>query len=183
MYIYRKIMAIILLSSVLLANNSCAPAREGGFLKVFDSAAEAIIEGERNGVAFSAELILSEKGGDGMRDGEMTFTSPDSMRGIRVVMASGVYACELDGIVFSGAPAERLGAPLGAFVQRGDAVSAEKLEAEDGRMLTRIVIASELGKIEYLLDSKTGVPISVREEDGEGTPIMEFKIEEYKIIR
>lgn len=172
-------MAIIVLSAVILTNISCAPAEDGGFLKVLDSAAEFKIEGERNGVVFSATLALGAKDGNGTRDGEMTFTAPEPLEGIRVSTAGGVYGAELDGIAFSGIPAELLASPLILMTETGEVSAAEKITSEDGAPQTLIVMRSTRGTAEFIIDSKSGLPAAVREKDENGNIIMEFEITEY----
>lgn len=179
MYICRKILAIIVLSAVILTNISCAPVGEGGFLRVLDSAAEMKIEGERHGVPFSATLELGARDEAGLRDGSMTFTSPESLAGIGVSTAGGVWGVELDGISFSGLPAELLSAPLALMVESGEVSVAEKITSEDGSAQTRIVMQRETGSVEFIIDSKSGLPVAVREKDADGDLIMEFEITDY----
>ncbi len=181
MYIQRKILAIIVISAILVSLISCAPAGEGGFLRVLDSAAEAKIEGSCNGVDFSATICLGAKDDNGSRDGKMTFTSPEALEGITVSTAGGVWGVELDGIAFSGISAELMGRPLAVFAETGEAVSAEKVTAEDGSARTLIILKSEAGHIEHLIDSKSGLPVSVTEKDAAGENVMEFEISEYVI--
>lgn len=177
MYICRKILAIIVLSAVIMTNISCAPAEEGGFLRVLDSAAQMKIEGERHGVSFSATLDLGARDEAGLRDGSMTFTSPAPLEGLRVNTAGGVYSSELDGIAFSGTPAELLAAPLVLMVEVGEVSEAEKMTSEEGEAQTRIV----MGRVEFIIDSKSGLPVAVREKDADGDVIMGFQITEYII--
>ena len=179
MYRYRNILAIITLSALLLVSISCSPAEEGGFLKALDSPAEMKITGERNGVAFSAELKVGEKAADGVRDGEMRFTEPSSLAGICVSTAGGVWNSSLDGIEIAGVSAELLGAPLAVFTCSGEVVSAEKITDEEGRSLTLIILGNGSGVTEYLIDSKSGLPVSVTEKDSDGLVIMKFDITEY----
>lgn len=182
MYRYRNILAIIVLSAVILVISSCAPAEEGGFLRALDSPAEMKITGERNGVAFEAELTIGEKKSDGSRDGEMIFTSPESLAGISVSTAGGVWNSSLDGIAIAGISAELIGAPLAVFSQMGNALSAEKITDDEGRALTLIVIDGSDCRLEYRIDSKSGAPVSVTEKSAYGTVIMKFDIKEYKVI-
>ncbi len=140
------------------------------------------ISGERNGVAFSAELTVGEKSTDGTRDGSMSFTAPASLAGISVSTAGGVWNSSLGGVEIAGVSAELLGAPLAVFVSMGDAVSAEKLSGSDGRALTLIVMRTAEGCKEYYIDSKSGFPVSVIEKDADGGIIMKFDIEDYKTI-
>ena len=182
MYRYRNIMAIIVLSALVLVNTSCTPAAEGGFLRALDSPAEMKITGERNGVAFSAELTVGAKGDDGMRDGGMLFTSPAPLEGIEVSTAGGVWNSSLGGVEIAGISAALLGAPLVAFTCVGEAVSAEKLTDSEGRTRTLIVTRSGAGTVEYLIDSKSGIPLSVTEKDADGAVVMKYDISEYKNI-
>ncbi len=175
-------MAIIVLSALILGIYSCAPADEGGFLRALDSPAEMKISGERNGVAFSAELTVGEKSPDGTRDGRMTFTAPASLAGISVSTAGDVWNSSLGGVEIAGVSAELLGAPLAVFVRMGDAVSAEKITDDTGRTLTLIVMRTDGGSLEYYIDSKSGLPVSVTEKSADGGIIMKFDIEEYKTI-
>lgn len=151
-------------------------------MRALDSPAEMKITGERHGVAFSADIRVGEKREDGTRDGEMTFTSPESLAGISVSTAGGVWNSNLDGIAIAGVSAELTGAPLAVFVSAGNAVSAEKITGDDGRALTLIVIERTDGRLEFLIDSKSGEPVSVSEKAADGSVIMEFEIEEYKVI-
>ena len=180
MYRYRNILAIIVLSAVILGISSCAPAEEGGFLRALDSPAEMKITGERNGVAFAAELTIGEKNSDGSRDGEMIFTSPESLAGISVSTAGGVWNSNLDGIAIAGISAELIGAPLAVFSRVGNALSAEKITDDDGKAMTLIVVGGSDCRIEYCIDSKSGAPVSVTEKSADGTVIMKFDIKEYK---
>lgn len=181
MYTYRKILAIIVLSAVILTNISCAPVGEGGFLKVLDSAAEMKIEGERHGVTFAATIELGARNEAGLRDGRMTFSSPEQLAGISISTAGGVWGAELEGINFSGLPAELLAPPLALMVEIGDVSEAEKITSEDGAAQTRIVMRRETGSVEFIIDSKSGLPAAVREKDVDGDLIMEFEITEYII--
>ncbi len=161
---------------------SCAPAEEGGFLRALDSPSEMKITGERHGVAFSADIKVGEKSGDGSRDGEMIFTSPESLAGISVSTAGGVWNSNLDSVAIAGVSAELIGAPLGVFVGLGNAVSAEKITDENGRAMTLIVLERSEGRLEFFIDSKSGEPLSVCEKASDGSVIMKFDIEEYKVI-
>lgn len=176
MHIHRKILAIIVLSAIILTNISCAPVGEGGFLRVLDSAAEMNISGERHGVPFAATLTLSARDEAGQRDGSMIFTSPEALKGIRVSTAGGVFGAELDGVSFSGTPAELLAAPLVLMTLTGDVSQAEKITAESGEAQTRIVMNTGEGSVEFIIDSKSGLPAAVREKDENGDIIMEFEI-------
>lgn len=139
------------------------------------------IEGERNGVAFSASLQLGARDEAGLRDGIMTFTSPEALAGIAVSTAGGVYGAELDGISFSGLPAEMLAAPLAVMVEDGEVSEAEKITSDAGEAQTRIVVQRDRGSVEFIIDSKSGLPLWVRERDGVGDIIMEFEITDYII--
>ena len=112
--------------------------------------------------------------GDG--EGKITFTAPDSMSGICVRSAGGVWNCELNGVNIAGISAEMLGAPLYPFLEIGNAFSAEKI-TEGERALTLIV--TENGKFEYYIDSKSGFPIRLIEKNAEGATVMRFDIKDY----
>ena len=175
MYKMRKIMAIIVLTALIFSSFSCAPEEEGGFFRRLDSPACFKVSGQRHGVAFSAEIEISEG------EGRMVFRSPASLAGITVTTAGGVYNCALDGIAVEGIPAELLGAPISVFVSVGEARSAEKLKDAEGGALTLIVTATENGNVEYYIDSKSGFPVSVTEKDLAGETVMQLDITEYTI--
>ncbi len=171
MYRLRKILAIIIPMALIFTLFSCKNEEEGGFLRSLDAPAEMVLDGERNGVAFSAVVEIGEG------EGRMTFTAPDSMAGISVTSAGGVWNCDLDGMTIAGISAEMLGAPLLPFLHIGTALSAEKVTDEDGRALTLIV--TENGKYEYYIDSKSGFPVRVLEKDAAGSTVMRFDIKGY----
>ncbi len=170
MYRLRKFLAIITLTVLIFPLFSCKEEKESGFLRSLDAPAQMVIEGERNTVAFSAVINI----GDG--EGKITFTAPDSMSGICVRSAGGVWNCELNGVNIAGISAEMLGAPLYPFLEIGNAFSAEKI-TEGERALTLIV--TENGKFEYYIDSKSGFPIRLIEKNAEGATVMRFDIKDY----
>jgi len=139
-----------------------------------------IVTGERNGIEFSAEIKITEKGTGSTCDGEMRFISPAALDGISVSTAGGVWNSSIGEVNIAGVSSELLGAPLRVFVDIGQAVSAEKTEDESGRALTLIVTRTEAGTVEYYIDSKNGSPISVTEKSADGIVIMRFDIKEYK---
>ena len=75
MHRLRKIMAIILLLTLLPTCFSCVAAEEGGFLRRLDAPAELTVSGQRYGVEFSAAISLGEG------EGTMTFLAPASLGG------------------------------------------------------------------------------------------------------
>lgn len=182
MYKYRYIPSIIVLLTAILVINSCAQTETGGFLRTLDTPARMTIEGERYGIAFSAILEFGEKDESGKRDGEMTFKSPESLAGIRISTAGGVWSSELDGHAIGGISAELLGAPLGAFTDQGKAISAERVKDEEGRALTLIVVEGNEGRFEFFIDSKSGEPVSVAERTSDGKLIMSYDITGYQRI-
>ena len=117
MYSYRKLLAIIIIIAALCGLFSCAPAKKADALDVFKLAADLRIEGERNGVAFCAEVVLGEVRADGTRCGEIVYSLPEAFRGLRISTDSGVWAAELGEVRISGRAAEALGAPLAIFTQ------------------------------------------------------------------
>ena len=170
MYRLRKILAIIIPMALIFTLFSCEEEAEGGFLRSLDAPAEMFLDGERNGVAFSAVVNI----GDG--EGKIRFTAPDSMEGIVVTSAGGVWNSDLEGMKIAGIPAEKLGAPLSPFLEIGNALSAEKI-TEDGKALTLIV--TENGKYEYYIDSKSGFPVRLIEKNADGETVMSFDISDY----
>ena len=171
MYILRKILAIIIPMALFFTLFSCKKEEEGGFLRSLDAPAEMTVEGERNGVGFSAVIKI----GDG--EGEITFTAPDSMAGICVRSAGGVWNSDYEGMTVAGISAEMLGAPLLPFIEIGAALSAEKITDDDGTAMTLIV--TENGRFEYYIDSKSGFPARVLEKDSAGATVMSFEIKDY----
>ena len=170
MYRLRKFTAIIIPMALIFTLFSCNKEEEGGFLRSLDAPARMVIEGERNEVAFSAVIEI------GNGEGKITFTEPDSMSGICVTSAGGVWNCDFDGIRIAGVSAEMLGTPLYPFLEIGNAFSAEKI-TEGDRALTLIV--TESGKFEYYIDSKSGFPIRVIEKDAAGETVMRLDIKDY----
>ena len=101
--------------------------------------------------------------------------------GLKIKTDNGVWEAELYDVSISGTVAERLGAPLAPFLQSNNAISAEiKNSAGDGAQ-TLITVQTDCGTLEYLIDSKSGLPIFLREKGISGDVIMEFKISDYKI--
>lgn len=176
MYIKRKLLAIIILIQIFLI--SCAPPAEGGFLRVLELAADAEIEGVRNGVEFEARFTQSARDADGLRTAKLEFTAPKELAGICVDYSCGVWGASLGEISFSGLAAEKLGAPLAAFLSDGEVVSVEKVANED---TTKIVLRSGALIYEYTVDSKSGLPVAVKETSANGENIMEIKIGKYEI--
>ena len=175
MYRLRKILAIITLTALVFTLFSCKKDEGGGFLRSLDAPARMKLEGERNGVSFSAEIEI----GEGV--GELTFTSPESMAGICVTGAGGVWNCTLDGIGIAGISAELLGAPLVPFLEVGAALSAEKITDGAGASLTLIVTENGGGRFEYYIDSKSGFPLRVIEKNAAGETVMSYDIKEYTV--
>ena len=173
MHRFRKIMAIILLLTLLPTCFSCVAAEEGGFLRRLDAPAELTVSGQRYGVEFSAAISLGEG------EGTMTFLAPASLEGIGVATAGGVWNCSLGDLSVAGISAELLGAPLAIFTELGEARSAEKLTDGEGRALTLIVTASGDGSAEYYIDSRSGYPVSVTQKDSAGVTVMQINITEY----
>lgn len=173
MYRLRNILAIIIPMTLVLSLFSCSDEEEGGFLRSIDAPAEMVVEGERHGVAFSAEIKIADGAGN------LIFTAPDSMAGISVTSEGGVWNCTLDGMRIAGISAEMLGSPLVPFMRIGTAISAEREENEDGGMTTVIVTENGDGRFEYYIDSKSGFPISVLEKDAAGETVMRFDIKNY----
>ncbi len=169
MYRYRNILAIIGMSMLFFTFFSCAPADEVGFLRVLDAPARIEIAGERNGVAFSAVIEL------GGEESSMTFSSPESLKGVIASMAGGVWGSKLGDVSLSGIPSEMIGAPIKAFSDRGEVVSAKK--TDDGMTLIR----AKSGEVvrEYLIDSKSGLPVKITEKSADGALIMEIEIMNY----
>lgn len=177
MYIKRKLLAIITLAMVLTFLLSCAPPPEGGFLRVLESAASAELEGIRHGVEFKAILNQSAIDADGMRTARLEFTEPKSFAGICVEYSCGVFGATLGKVSFSGLAAEKLGAPIAAFLSEGEVITAEKVE---GEAQTKICQLRGASIYEYIIDSKSGLPLSVSESTSDGEKIMEIKIRNYK---
>ncbi len=173
-------MAIIIVIAALFGLFSCAPAKKADALDVLKLAAEFKIEGERNGVAFCADVTLGAVREDGTRGGETVYSLPEAFRGLRVATDSGVWEAELDGVRISGRAAEALGAPLAPFMQSRAASSAQLINSENGEAQTLIMVPAADGVIEFLIDSKSGLPHSLREKDRTGKTIMEYKITDYK---
>lgn len=181
MYTYRKFLAIIILSACCLCLFSCAPTETAESLELLELGAVFNAEGERNGVAFSASVTLGPRREDGTRWGEISFSSPDAFSGLCVRTDCGVWDAELDGVKISGKSAEALGAPIFPFMQSGNAVRAELTESADGTLRTLITVPAERGCFEFLIDSKSGYPVFLREQNEAGETVMEFKINEYII--
>lgn len=181
MYSYRKTLAIIIMIAALLCLFSCAPARGTDALGILKRPAELTAEGERNGVAFRAQISLGEMREDGTRSAQITYSLPDSFGGLKVKTDSGVWEAVLGEVTVSGKAAEELGAPLAPFLQENSAVDAELIRSEIGEAQTLITARTNVGTFEYLIDSKSGLPISLCEKNGAGETVMEFKITEYKI--
>lgn len=177
MYIKRKLLAIIILAQMMLSALSCAPTEEGGFLRVLDLPAEAEIEGVRYGVEFGATLTQSARDAEGMRSARLEFTAPDAFAGICVEYSCGVWGASLGEISFSGLAAEKLGAPIAAFLPDGEVIAAEKVT---GEAQTRICMQRGTSIYEYIIDSKSGLPLSVTEMTASGEKIMEIKIKKYE---
>ena len=173
MYRLRKILAIIIPIALILTFFSCEKREEGGFLRSLDAPATMKVEGERHGVAFSADIEICEG------EGKLVFTSPDSMAGISVTSAGGVCNCTLDVILLTGISAEKLAAPLLPFLEIGEALSAEKITDENGVMQTLITTQRQGARFEYYIDSKSGFPIRVLEKDAAGETVMRFDIKDY----
>ncbi len=180
LYIKRKLLAIIILALFVLSAISCAPTSEVGFLRVLDLPARAEIEGERYGVEFKAKLIQSERDAEGMRKARLEFTAPDAFAGICVEYSCGVWGASLGEISFSGLAAEKLGAPISAFFSDGEVITVEKTTGDRGEAQTRICLQRGALVYEYLIDSKSGMPLSVKETTAAGEIIMKIKILEYK---
>lgn len=174
-------MAIIILTAGIFCLIACAPQQKAGLLDPLKLSAAMKIEGERNGVAFSAEIRIGDEREDGTRSGELIFTFPESFAGLCVRSDSGVWSAELDEAVVSGKAAEALGAPLSPFMQKNNAVGAELIKKSDGGTATLITVESGGGSFELLLDGESGYPVLLREKNGAGEIIMEYKITEYKI--
>ncbi len=173
-------MAIIIVIAALFGLFSCAPAKKADSLDVLKLRAEFKIEGERNGVAFCADVTLDAVREDGTRSGWIVYSLPEAFRGLRVATDSGVWEAELDGVRLSGGAAESLGAPLLPFMQSRAASSAQLINSENGEAQTLIKAPAYDGEMEFLIDSKSGMPISIREKDRTGKTIMEYKITDYK---
>jgi hypothetical protein len=67
-----------------------------------------------------------------------------------------------------------------AFLPAGEVIVAEKMTGEDGTAQTRIKLQRGLSFYEYVIDSKSGLPLSVSETSAEGETIMKIKIMEYE---
>lgn len=180
MYINRKLLAIIILAQMMISALSCAPTEEGGFLRVLDLPAVAQIEGERYGVEFGATLTQSARDSEGMRSSKLEFTAPDALAGICVEYSCGVWGATLGEISFSGPSAEKLGAPIAAFLPDGEVIAAEKVTGAGGEAQTRICLQRGTSVYEYIIDSKSGLPVSVSETTASGEKIMEIKIKKYE---
>lgn len=180
MYIKRKLLAIIILAQMMLSAFSCAPTEEGGFLRVLDLPAVAELEGVRYGVEFGATLTQSARDAEGMRSSKLEFTAPDALAGICVEYSCGVWGASLGEISFSGLAAEKLGAPIAAFLPDGEVIAAEKVTGTGGEAQTRICLQSGTSIYEYIIDSKSGLPVSVSEMTAAGEKIMEIKIKKYE---
>lgn len=180
MYIKRKLLAIIILAQMMLSAFSCAPADEGGFLRVLDFPAEAKLEGERYGVEFKATLTQSALDAEGMRSSRLEFTAPEALAGICIEYSCGVWGMSLGEISFSGLSAEKLGAPISAFLPDGEVIAAEKATGAGGEAQTKICLRRGTSVYEYLIDSKSGLPLSVSEKNASGETVMVIKILEYK---
>lgn len=179
MYIVRKMLAIII-CMLMTVTLGCSPPLEGGFLRVLESAAEAELAGVRYGVEFRATLSQSELDADGMRSARLEFTAPDELAGICVDYACGVFGATLGEVSFSGLAAEKLGAPISSFLPAGEVIAAEKVTGEDGTAQTVIRLRRGQSVYEYVIDSKSGLPLSVSEMTAAGEAIMKIKIMEYK---
>jgi hypothetical protein len=179
MHIKRKLLAIII-CVVMAVTPACSPPPEGGPLRVLESAAVAMLEGVRHGVEFSAKLSQSALDADGMREARLEFTAPEALAGICVEYACGVFGASLGEVSLSGLAAEKLGAPIVAFLPAGEVIVVEKMTGEDGTAQTRIKLQRGLSFYEYVIDSKSGLPLSVSETSAEGETIMKIKIMEYE---
>ena len=176
LYIKRKMLAIIIAILSVPIFLSCAPTEEGGFLRVLDLPCVAELEGERYGVEFKAKLSQSALDAEGLRSAKLEFTAPESLAGICVEYSCGVFGITLGEISFSGLAAEKLGAPILAFLSVGEVVAAEKIE---DKAQTRIILCRDASVYEYIIDSKSGLPLSVSESTADGERIMEIRIEKY----
>lgn len=172
-------MAIIALVILILPVLSCMPPSETGFLVSLDSPCVMEISGGRNGVEFSAELILSGREEDGARSGRLIFTAPAAMEGLEVRTEGGVWGVKFDDVELSGTPARMLGAPMAVFIEKCEVKAAEK--ADGDKAMTLICAQFEAASAEFLIDSKSGFPISIKEKDLEGNTVMEFEILEYNV--
>ena len=181
MYTYRKVLAILILTATLFCLFSCAPAKKADALDILRLPAEFKIEGERNGVELQAVLSLGEMREDGTRSGEIVFSLPDAFRGLQVRTDSGIWEADLDGITVSGISAEALGAPLAPFTESVSAIGAELKKSENGEARTLITVPSDGGSLEFLIDSKSGLPVFLTEKNTAGEMIMEYRITDYKI--
>lgn len=179
MYIKRKMLAI-LICVLMIITVGCSPPPEGGFLRVLESAAEAELAGVRHGVEFCATLSQSALDSDGMRSARLKFTAPEALSGICVDYACGVYGAALGKVSFSGLAAEKLGAPISSFLPVGEVIAAEKVTGEDGTAQTMIRLRRGESVYEYVIDSKSGLPLSVSEMTAAGEKIMEIKIKKYE---
>ncbi len=177
MYIKRKLLAIIISVMLIMSLLSCTPPTEGGFLRFLEPAARAELRGVRYGVEFKASLTQSALDADGMRSSRLEFTAPDALAGICVEYSCGVFGATLGKVSFSGLAAEKLGAPISAFLPAGEVITAEKIE---GEAQTRICLQRGASVYEYIIDSKSGLPLSVSETTAAGEKIMEIKIEKYE---
>ncbi len=155
---------------MLFAFFGCERRENAGSLRVLELPASVQIEGERNGVAFSADLTF------GGGEGKLVFSAPESMKGIAVSTAGGVWGSSLDGIPVSGGPAELLGAPLKVFIDRGEVISAKS----EGEGYTLIAARAEGIVREYLIENKSGLPAEIKEMSADGALIMKLKIKNYE---
>ena len=178
MYITRKMLAIIVLVLMLISVSSCEKASQGGFLRILELPARAELKGVRYGVEFGAILTQGAYEGDGMREARLEYTYPAALEGIIVEYSFGVFAASLGGITFSGPSAEKLAAPLTVFLADGEVISAERVEGEPK---TRILLKKQENSYEYIIDSKSGLPLSVIELDCAGEKIMEIEVITYEI--
>ncbi|MGM9641927.1 MAG: hypothetical protein ACI3XI_01825 [Eubacteriales bacterium] len=155
---------------MIFASCGCSPTESDGFLGVLDRPASAVIEGERGGVAFCATVTFGDDGG------EIVFSAPESMKGIVVSTAGGVWGSRLGELTVSGDAAELIGAPLKAFLEYGEVVSAQK----DGEGYTLITARSGELEREYLIESKSGLPSQIKEKSADGALTMTIKIKTYE---
>ena len=177
MNIPTKLLSILLLSSYILTSLSgCAPQPERGYLDCLGCAATVCVIGECRGVEFSAELDLSEQSGDGVRDGRLIYTAPAAVKDLTVICEGGVYAFTLGEITRSGVAAERLALPLDVVSPRGEVTEVTKSTAPDGTQLTNITQSTEMGTLFWVLDSKSGSPVTLTLRDHDGKTILKIDI-------
>ena len=91
-------MTIIIVVVALFGLFSCAPAKKADALDILKLPAEFKVDGERNGVAFCAEVVIGEVRADGTRCGEIVYSLPEAFHGLRIKTDSGVWEAELDGV-------------------------------------------------------------------------------------